>query len=122
MEFHVGVLKPKMKDVFTPDVVLKYQAIPADVGELEYFFIIVTEAYSPGRFYFFLRKNRAVIETLTDDMKYHKFYMNDSSLGGLLLIVFEANYDFICFATTVYSTAETPALKYLGMKLTLDKW
>ena len=122
MEFHVGVLKPKMKDVFTPDVVLKYQAIPADVGELEYFFIIVTEAYSPGRFYFFLGKNRAVIETLTDDMKYHKFYMNDSSLGGLLLIVFEANYDFICFATTVYSTAETPALKYLGMKLTLDKW
>ena len=122
MEFHVGVLKPKMKDVFTPDVVLKYQAIPADVGELEYFFIIVTEAYSPGRFYFFLRKNRVVIETLADDMKYHKFYMNDSSLGGLLLIVFEANYDFICFATTVYSTAETPALKYLGMKLTLDKW
>ena len=122
MEFHVGVLKPKMKDVFTPDVVLKYQAIPADVGELEYFFIIVTEAYSPGRFYFFLRKNRVVIETLADDMKYHKFYMNDSSLGGLLLIVFEANYDFLCFATTVYSTAETPAVKYLGMKLTLDKW
>ena len=59
-----------MKDVYTPDIVLKYQKMPSDVGELEYFFLIVAEVYSPGKFYWFLRQNRAVIESLTDDMKY----------------------------------------------------
>jgi len=71
--FSLGVSRPRVKNVYTPDMVLKYQGIPASVGELEYFFIIVAEIYTPGKFYFFLRENRTVIEKLTDDMRYHTF-------------------------------------------------
>jgi len=56
---------------------LKYQGIPPDVGDLEYFFIIVAEVYSPERFYFFLRESRTLIETLTDDM--NVFYSVNSN-------------------------------------------
>ena len=65
---YLGVSKPKVKDVYTPDVVLKYQDMPSDLGEQDYFFLVVGEVYSPGQFYWFLRRNLAAIETLTDDM------------------------------------------------------
>ena len=63
-----GVSKSEGKDVYTPDIVLKYQDMPSDLGELEYFLLVVAHVYSPGHFYWFLRQNLAAIETLTDDM------------------------------------------------------
>ena len=63
-----GVSKPKVDNVFTPDMVLTHQEMSAAFDLPEYFFIIVAEVYSPGKFYWFLRENRTAIESLTDTM------------------------------------------------------
>ena len=63
-----GVSKPKVENVFTPDMVLTHQEMPTEFNLPEFFFIIVGEVYSPGKFYWFLRENRTAIESLSDTM------------------------------------------------------
>jgi hypothetical protein len=48
--------------------VIPLQEFPSDVDDFEYFFIIVAELYSPGKFYWFFSEKRRAIEELTDDM------------------------------------------------------
>lgn len=59
---------PTLRDVCTPDTVIPMQELPSDIDDYEYFFIIVAELYSPGKFYWFLSDQRKAIEELTDDM------------------------------------------------------
>jgi len=66
--FCIGVLEPKVADVCTFDTVIPLQEFPSDVEDFEYFFIIVAELYSPGKFYWFFSDKRRQIEELTDDM------------------------------------------------------
>ena len=66
--FFVGVPRPKIQNVYYADTPMARQAFPPNVGDFDYFFLIVAEVYSPGEFYWFLSENRKPIEDLTDDM------------------------------------------------------
>ena len=65
---YVGVPKPKIKNVYEADISVARQAFPPNIGDFEYFYLIVAEVYSPGEFYWFLNENQKSIEDLTDDM------------------------------------------------------
>ena len=57
-----------MKNVVTTSTVFLYEDFPMDLEPYEYFFVIVGEVFSPGKFYWFFSDNRKAIESLTDDM------------------------------------------------------
>lgn len=65
---YVGVTTPKVKNVYEPSTEITRQQFPPDLGDFDYFFLIIAEVYSPGEFYWFLSENRKAIEGLTDDM------------------------------------------------------
>ena len=61
-------MKPKVKNVVDTNTMIVHQEFPPDLGDYEFFFVVVAEVYSPGRFFWFLSDNRPAIESLTDDM------------------------------------------------------
>jgi hypothetical protein len=67
-EIKYVVRKPEIKYVYEPDIPVARQALPGNLANFDYFFLIVAEVYSPGEFYWFLSENRKPIEDLTDDM------------------------------------------------------
>lgn len=66
--YFAGLARPQVKNVVDSSTVFIHQEFPPDLNPLEFFFIIIAEVYSPGRFYWFLSENKEAIEGLTDDM------------------------------------------------------
>lgn len=63
-----GVSRPKIKNVVTETTIFLHEDFPADLDPFDFFFVIVGEVYSPGKFYWFFSENKQAIESLTDDM------------------------------------------------------
>ena len=65
--FHsVGPARSRMKNVVTDTTVFLYEDFSPK--PYEYFFIILGEVYSPGKFYWIFSDNHKALESLSDDM------------------------------------------------------